>query len=171
MQPQELESVVADVYRKTYELWEASRDRLTSGDHGFKILYAPPRLEPSVLVMEFQPGGDKSNIRDAELRQPSTSNEYLSESWTLAAQLRKRLGAQFLQGAVGTNAIFFRAPNSTQWRKNVEEELRTQLELFCIGENKRLIRAMRPKRILLLGWDALGLMGGSDSESWSRSRR
>lgn len=79
MQPQELESVVADVYRKTYELWEASRDQLASGDHGFKILYAPSRLEPSLFVIGLQPGGDASHIRDAELRQPSIDNEYLSE--------------------------------------------------------------------------------------------
>ena len=33
--------------------------------------------------------------------------------------------------------------------------------MFCVSENKRLIQAMRPKQIVLLGWDAPRLMGGS----------
>ncbi len=156
-----MDTIVHDVYSKTYRLWEATRCRLTKDhDHGFKILYSPPCLEPPVLVIGLQPGGDVSHMRAEELRQPSPSNEYLSGSWTLAAELRKRFGPAYLHGAVGTNAIFFRAPNWKEWQ-GLEQRLRTLLEAFCVGENNRLIRAMRPKQILLLGWDALDLMGGS----------
>lgn len=160
MKREQLDIVVDDVYRKTYELWESVRDRLAKDDHGFKILYTPSRLQPAVLVIGLQPGGDAAHMRDEELRHPSANNEYLSESWPLAAELRKRFGASFLQDAVGINAVYFRAPGWTKWQ-SIHGGLRTQLEAFCVGENKRLIRAMRPKRILLLGWDALNVMGGT----------
>lgn len=101
-----------------------------------------------------------TNMREAELQQPSSNNEYLNESWTLAVELRKRFGRAYLQGAVGTNAIFFRASGWKKWH-GLERRLRSDLETFCVGENKRLIRTMRPKQILILGWDALDLMGGS----------
>jgi uracil-DNA glycosylase len=42
----------------------------------------------------------------------------------------------------------------------VERGLRTQLEMFSLSQNKLLIRAIKPKQILLLGWDTLELMGG-----------
>jgi hypothetical protein len=163
MEHQKLDTVVREIYCTTYRLWETSRGGLKQDhDNGFKILYAPARFEPSVLVIGLQPGGSASNLRDAELRQPSASNEYLSESWTLARELRKRFGPTYLQGAIGTNAIFFRAPSRVIWR-GIERQLRTQLEMFCVGENGRLIQAMQPKQILLLGWDALDLMrGGSE---------
>lgn len=161
MGQQNLDFTISDIYDKTYKVWQSSRKELTKDhDHGFKILYAPPRFEPSVLVMGLQPGGSVSNVRAAELRQPSASNEYLHESWTLAAELRKRFGATYLQGAIGTNVIFFRAPSWKQWC-GIESQLRANLETFCVNENKRLIQAMHPKQLLLLGWDALNLIGGS----------
>lgn len=160
MEKRELDAVVQDIYRKTYDLWEANRRQLAKHDHGFKILYGPPFFEPHVLVLALQPGGNASHVKAAELRQPASSNEYLSEAWPLAAELRKRLGRGYLQNAVGTNAIFFRAPNWGEWQE-IERGLRTRLEEFSLNQNKRLIEAMRPKHLLLLGWDTLDLMGGS----------
>lgn len=163
MKQQELDAVVKDVYSRTYQLWTEKRARLTKNhDHGFKILYSPPRLEPSALVIGLQPAGNVSHMREAELQTPSETNEYLSESWKLAVALRERsrFSAAYLQGVVGTNAIFFRSPNFDVWTK-IESELRVELENFCVNENKRLIQAMLPKQILLLGWDALALMGGT----------
>jgi hypothetical protein len=159
MSIQDLDSVISDVYRSTHRLWQSSRQALTGEhDHGFKILYGPPRCQPAVLVIGLQPGGTAANIRDAELLRPSNENEYLSETWTLATELRKRLGTPYLQEAIGTNAIFFRAPKHCQWLQ-IDQRLRTQLETFCAKANRRLIDAMQPKRLLLLGWEALALMG------------
>ena len=170
MDQKNLDGVVIDIYSKTNRLWQATRDKITKDhDHGFKILYAPAHLKPSVLVIGLQPGGDASNMREAELRQPSASNEYLNESWTLAAELRKRFGTAYLQGAIGTNAVFFRAPSWEKWR-GIEPRLRSHLEAFCVSENKRLIKAMCPRQILLLGWDALDLMGGSGFRELAANR-
>jgi hypothetical protein len=130
MEREQLDIVVDDVYRKTYGLWESVRDRLAKDDHGFKILYTPPRLEPAVLVIGLQPGGDASHMRDEELRRPSVNNEYLSESWPLAAELRKRFGASFLQDAVGINAVYFRAPSWARWQR-VEEHCGRSLRHFA----------------------------------------
>ena len=157
----ELDAVVRDVYSKTYGLWETTRDRIAGdSDHGFKILYGPARFQPAVLIIGLQPGGSGSNMRDAELQQPSASNEYLSESWTLATELRERFGTEYLKGAIGTNAVFFRAPSWREWCC-IDQALRSALTAFCVSQNKRLIEAIRPRQILVLGWDALDLMGGS----------
>ncbi|MGD0143125.1 MAG: hypothetical protein ABSC92_08205 [Rhizomicrobium sp.] len=178
MEKQALDTVVREVYSETRQLWEHARSQLSKDqDHAFKILYSPPVFEPAVLVIGLQPGGDVTHMRHAELERPSETNEYLDESWPLAVQLRKRFGKPFLEGAVGTNAIFFRSPSWADWHK-IEPLLRARLEVFCVGENKRLIRAMRPKQIVLLGWDALHVMGGSgfresvaNAQQDGRSRR
>jgi hypothetical protein len=58
MEQQNLDAIVNDIYSKTNRLWQATRDRLTRDhDHGFKILYAPARFNPSVLVIGLPPGG------------------------------------------------------------------------------------------------------------------
>ena len=158
MESSELDKVVQDVYAKTHQLWKQARSRLRDHDHGFKILYGPPRSEPRVLIVGLQPGGDASRAKDAELRGPSIVNEYLSESWPLAAELRKRFGRAFLQEAVGVNAMFFRAPSWAMWQE-IDRNLRSELEMFSLEQIKQLIQAMKPKQILILGWDTLDLMG------------
>jgi hypothetical protein len=158
---QPLDVVVRSVYSNTNRLWEEVRHHLSKNqDHGFKILYGPPRLEPVTLVIGLQPGGDVTHVQAAELEQAPARNEYLDESWPLALELRKRFSETVLRDVVGTNAVFFRSPSWADWQR-IEQRPRERLEAFCVGENRRLIRAMRPKQILLLGWDALHVMGGS----------
>lgn len=54
MGQQQLDAVVREVYGKTYRLWEAARSRLAKDhDHGFKILYGPPRFEPPVRSLAY----------------------------------------------------------------------------------------------------------------------
>lgn len=97
-------------------------------------------------------------MQNCEVR-PKSMNT-LANSWALATELRKRLGKNFLQEAVGTNIIFFRAPSWTSWQQ-INQTLRSELEMFSLNQLTRLIKVIKPKRVLILGWDTLRLTGAS----------
>jgi hypothetical protein len=157
--PDELQRIVSDIYEETRHLYRSVQGELTRLhiDHGFRILYGPAVLEPHTLMVGFQPGGDAGHIRPQEIEGSAPSNEYLSRSWPLAVKLRRRFGDQFLKTALGTNAIFFRSPSVSAWR-SINEPLREKLEAYCFRQTERIVRAVRPRRILILGWDTVALM-------------
>ena len=153
---------VDDIYEETRNFYSQMAPRLgPKFAHGFRILYGPPYLNPNALVIGFQPGGDRSHSKLEEHRGPSRTNEYLVQSWPLAREMRKRFGHTWLQGVVGTNAVFFRCPSTTLWRQ-IDANVRTSIEAFCRNQAIQLVDRMKPKMVLLLGWDALeGLAAGA----------
>lgn len=152
-----------------HEIYEATRnycdDFFSSIDArhncGFRILYAKVWVGSETFILGLQPGGDASHHRDHEHLEAPVENEYLDAKWPLAVELRKRFGEDFLEKSVGSNVVFMRAPSWKIWEK-IPENVRIQVERFCVEQNKRLIHAIKPKRILLLGWDALEIMGGQN---------
>ena len=61
---------------------------------GFKILYGPPVVEPPILFIGYQPGGEKESMIESE-----------HQGWPEACEY-----VEVLEACVGVNAIFLRAP-------------------------------------------------------------
>jgi hypothetical protein len=151
---------VHDIYEDTQNVYRWAAPFLGEKHaHGFKIMYSPPMARPRALLIGYQPGGDRTHGRPDEEVQPSRLNEYLTENWPLARELRKRFGTSFLESSVGLNAIFFRSPSTKIWRE-VDEALRREIETFCRTRALEIVRRLEPKVVLILGWDALEAVGG-----------
>jgi hypothetical protein len=138
------------------------------GNLGFKILYGPPVYEAPIFFVAQQPGGgSKDCARElasgAHDRWPPVC-EYATESWTLAKQMRSMFGEALLRQCVGLNAIFIRAPSAAEYRKNVDYISRGQIEAFCLPRVLKIVNAVQPRHIVLIGFETLNQFGGGTPE-------
>jgi hypothetical protein len=126
--------------------------------YGYKILYGPPHHRPPVLFMGYQPGGNKPEPYEKD-RWPAVS-EYATENWPLGRKMRGLFDQEFLAECSGLNAIFVRAPSADAYRREFKETLGA-IEKFCMDRVHRLVRAMDPQKIVVIGFAALNLFGSS----------
>jgi hypothetical protein len=94
----------------------------------------------------------------SEDRWPSRS-EYVTEGWTLAKNMRSMFPEELLERCVGINAIFVRSPNVQHHQSHVGAKLRREIEAFCLAEVERMVRALRPKLVVVVGFETLALFG------------
>jgi hypothetical protein len=146
----DLEAVCRDVHAQTQAFHARVASRLGHRDHGFRVLYGPPFPEAPVLFLGFQPGGGKEDMSSDHHAGWPERCEYAHETWLLAKRMRAIWGADFLDRCTGLNLIFFRARNIRAW-KALEANLRNEIECFCRAQVERVVEAIAPKRIVVIG--------------------
>ncbi len=150
------------IYAETARRYARLAPALGSAARGYEILYGPPLDEPPILFVGLQPGGTEiSQHREhgADLggSWPQTC-EYATAPWPMARHMRRMFGPA-LSGCTGTNAIFLRAPDLATWRRTVPVPLRREIAQFCAARVLRMVRAMRPRNIVAIGFDSLAGFG------------
>jgi hypothetical protein len=75
--------------------------------------------------------------------------------------MRKMFGKQFLEQCVGINAIFLRSPTVDDYKRNLDKNVRAQIEAFCLARVVQIVEAIDPKSIVAIGFDTLKLFGAS----------
>jgi hypothetical protein len=132
---------------------------------GYAILFGPPRLRPPILFVGYQPGGPYGPVPDAASPTPwPLTSQYAACSWRLALRLQDIYGKELLARCTGLNAIFVRARSSTHY-KDYPSTARQRIEAFCIPACRRLIEAMQPEKVVVLGLGSLGLLGKAGQAS------
>ena len=139
-------------------------------DIGFEILMGQPFYEPPVLFIGYQPGdGALSPLeaREAGFEKDwvfKGRSQYSTESWLLATKLRGIFGPNnisLLDRSVGLNAIYIRARNVASYRKTVKLADRKMIQDFCREKNDFLIKTIKPKKIVVLGFGTMDVFGSS----------
>jgi hypothetical protein len=162
------------IYVKTKDIYETIPDG--PGKLGFQILYGPPFREAPILFIGYQPGtGLKSPEEEREYGSedgwPSVC-EFATENWVLAKNMRRMFGRELLQQCVGVNAIFVRSPSLEHYRKHVTLELRRRMEKFCLVQVTEMVEALRPKTVVVLGFETLALFAqATDGKQDKRGHR
>jgi hypothetical protein len=134
----------------------------------FKILNGPPKRNAEILFIGYQPGGGKEDAEE-EIAKGTHKGwpekcEYAHERWRLAPKMRHVFGVERLQQCVGTNAIFLRYPNQNCYRRHVPGEKREEIEKFCVEKVSLIVRTIKPKQIVTIGFAALEMFGQSEIE-------
>ena len=124
--------------------------------YGYKILYGPPHHQAPILFIGYQPGGSTPEEGD---KCWSPVCEYASEPWKLAVKMREMLGREFLKQCCGLNGIFVRAPDTATYKREYRDS-RPKIERFCLECVGRLVDAIDPQKIVLIGLATLDLFGG-----------
>lgn len=146
--------VCRDVYQETRAFYDHVASRMREAGLGFRILYGPPIERAPILFIGYQPGG-----RAIDASQGFNSGEHTSwpphcdyavASWPLAKRMQQVWGVATLEKSTGLNAIFFRAPSVRDWHK-LDGALRAELEAFSLGRAENIVRAMEPKRLVIIG--------------------
>ncbi len=163
------------IYDEVAAFYAALAPQLGSAARGYEILYGPPLHAPPVLFVGTQPGGTRVSqhrAHGADLGGAWPEGcEYATAPWPMAAHMRAMFGVALLSRCTGTNAVFLRAPDVVTYRRELEAGLRREVAAFCAARVERMVRAMRPERIVAIGFDSLAAFGPSEPVLWGASGR
>jgi hypothetical protein len=148
-----LEHTALQIYAEAAEFFGQLSPR-----YGYKILYGPPHHQAPILFIGYQPGGDAPEANETDCW-PSVY-QYATENWPLTRVMWKLFDKEFLKQCCGLNGIFVRAPSSDVYRREYREA-RYSIEKFCLERVGRLVNAINPQKIVVIGFAALELFGGS----------
>jgi len=147
---------VFEKWKKDYSFW----------DSGFKVFYSPVRKNPKVMILSYNPGGDKTSFQEDLIHFENGSypgfskNEYVSQDYPMAKRIRSFFESNnnLLETSVTLPVIFFRSKNVEYLKKNFPKELQKDMEKFCLGHIERIIQTVKPSSILILGFETYSLM-------------
>ncbi len=155
-----LEEYCKGMYRRTRAFWDARKGKYPTWKCRFSILYGPPKVGTDIMIVGSNPGFDPNDLYDEEIQSWPSKNEYWTRNWPLAVKLRQIFSAtddrDRLRDSVGTNLLFFKSrslgshKSGLGWANN-PRHIRAEMERFCRREVWNLVRAVRPKLILVLG--------------------
>ena len=144
------EEICRSIYAETATFYECKAPRVAGRDLGYRILYGPPVVRSEYLFLGYQPGGGAASVRIDQLRSWPTQCEYgldkqelRNAGWEnpkLALNMQRVWGAPSLKQSTGLNVIFFRAPNSEEWRRletGLRLSLRTSAQRGLVASSKR----------------------------------
>jgi hypothetical protein len=116
------------------------------------------------MFIGYQPGrglltseGDLD--RKCEDRWPDRC-QYATERWRLAKNMRQMFEVPLLKQCVALNAIFVRSPNIETYR-TISPKLRQEIKEFCLPRVIKIVDALRPGILVVLGLETLALFGKS----------
>lgn len=143
------EDICREVYGATNNYYRQYEETLGEHSLGFRILYGPPIVDAPFLFLGYQPGGRAIDCAEHHETWPETC-DYATKEWPLAKQVRAIWGQEVVAQCTGLNAIFFRAPSIAAWNR-ITKPLRDDLEIFSRNNAERIVRALRPKRLIVIG--------------------
>lgn len=157
----DLEEACRDLYARTRVFFGSCLPRPF---YGYKILNSPPRLNPQIFFIGYQPSGRREDwkrewAKRSHLRWPSNI-EYLTaegKDWRLAPIMQGIFGER-LAHSVGTNAIWLRSPSKSDYKK-LDKSLRQRVEGYSADGVRELMALMKPKIAVSIGFDALRMLG------------
>ena len=167
-----------NLQREVYNEWKTKYSFWKSG---FKVFYSPAKMNPQLMIISYQPGGDASSFEKDKRRFEAGNfsvqkyNSYVERSHHMSKKVRDffSMNANLLGDSVIFPLIFFRASNIRRWKK-LGKETRLQMESLCLNKVKEIIEVLNPHEILVLGietYDKLkGLLGETKNETILRTR-
>jgi hypothetical protein len=142
-----------DVYAKTRGF---SPIAVECRELGFEVLLGPPHESPPIAFIGYQPSQGKLTAEQARAEEyedhwPPVC-EYATKNWPLACVMKKMFGEQLLEKCVGLNAIFVRVRSIPSYTKEVPASTRALIETFCLDQVKRMVNAIDPMRVIIIGF-------------------
>jgi hypothetical protein len=147
--------IAAAIYEETGALYEEIAAHLNGAALGYKVLYGPPMVRPPIFFLGLQVGGVAPDQRGNERETWPPVTEYATAKWRLAQALQEVFGRELLRACTGTNINFFRAPNDKAYREKVAANLRERCEAFSRDRASRLVEAINPYKIVVIGFDVV----------------
>ncbi|NVN37100.1 hypothetical protein [Komagataeibacter swingsii] len=143
------ENICQNIYKETRKYYSEYAGMLGEHALGFRILYGPPIVDAPFLFIGYQPGGRGIDCAEHHDTWPEVS-DYVTQDWPLAKQIRSIWGLDVVERCTGINAIFFRAPSIAAWN-TLPKFLRQKLENFSRQHAEQIVRALRPKCLIIIG--------------------
>jgi hypothetical protein len=113
-----------------------------------------------ILFLGLNPGGGLVDAEQGELIGERKSwpleHEYEKQDYILAKRIRKIWENNKIQNSVALNQLFFRSPGIGAWKQNtLPVDSRKNAEKFCLNNCEKMIRAINPKEVIMIGLSTL----------------
>ena len=151
-----LEKWAEDITKDVFLKWKSDYSFWT---RGFETFYSPVRMNPKIMILSLNPGGDVNDFqKDLDRFQSGDfslpqKHRFVSEEYTMARRMKKFfLGhEEILSESVTLPVLFFRSPNFNIWKKDAGKK-REDMESFCFEKVNEIINGLKPKMLLVLGF-------------------
>ena len=160
MHNQIAEDICQRVYAATNDYYHQCEEALGKYALGFRILYGPPVVDAPFLFLGYQPGGRTIDCATHHETWPEAC-DYATEDWPLAKQVRAIWEQEVVARCTGLNAIFFRSPSIADWNR-IPKTLRIDLEIFSRKNAERIVRALRPECLIVIGLGTFNWLAQSE---------
>lgn len=157
------DSIFSQIYAETRSHYLASSVQLGAAALGFRILYGPPVLHAQYVFLGFQPGGRQDESNEGQHEGWPDQSWYAHSDAILARRLRYVFGIETIDHS-GLNMIFFRAPNIQAW-DGIEKKIRSDLEEFCLERVLRIIEALQPRHLVIIGLGTFERLTGTKGDT------
>lgn len=154
----ELDTWGEDLTKEVYNQWNS---KYSFWKPGFKIFYSPIIKNPTLMILSLNPGGteldfkqeSKTKFGDNDFSLPKR-NEYLTTDYAMARKMRSlfkdHLG--LLEKSVTLPILFFRSENYQYWKKNIQKDIRIEMEEFSYLKIQTILKKLKPKLCLVIGF-------------------
>ena len=164
-----LTKTVFNEWKSKYEFWKP----------GFKVFYSPVSLNPRLMIISYNPGGDETSFAQ-ELARFSKGdfsvpkvNSYVEKPYPMAKRMRDFFEghSNLLRDSVVFPILFFRSESEKYWKRIVDKKTRNDMEVFCYAKVKEIVQTVKPKALLVLGFGTYRLLkkhvlSELDKEQW-----
>ena len=132
---------------------------------GFKIFYTKLRKDPPIMILSLNPGGGKDSFEEDRKRFEKKCFEIKDENFYLENETRPfareiiklfENRKDLLKESVAIPILFFRSKSMKQWKKDFfgsAPEERREMELFCYKRTIKIIKEVKPKALLIIGFN------------------
>jgi len=147
----DVDGFVNNLMKEVEQKWEKFQETLSKG---YAVFYSPVRMNPDLMIIGFNPGGDQKAFDRNRDRNPPPIHEYIKEDYRIANRMRKLFESmnclETLKNSVKLNLIFFRSKDTEEWNK-IDVTIRKELSTFCKDKVKLIIETLRPRIVLAEG--------------------
>ncbi len=139
---------VEKLYQETRKHWEENG----SDKNGFSIFYSPVIMNPNIMIIGYNPGGDEKSFDESKIGIIPKEHEYFSPdgNYPMAKKMRKifedKEMTTKLESSVKFNFIFFRSKDTKKLK------IDASLMKFCKDTTQEIIETLKPKFILTEGF-------------------
>ena len=136
---------VKQLYDETKKSWKENEE---DAKGGFAIFYSPVKINPTIALIGYNPGGDDKDFNEQNISIP-LQHEYFTENYKIATNVKKIFSVanltSELKSSVKFNLIFFRS--------KIAKEIKNK-ELIRFSENKvvDILNKLQPKYIVAEGF-------------------
>ena len=139
-----LDQWAENLTKQVFNEWEKN---YSNWKQGIKLFYGPVRKLPKLMILTYNPGGDKQSFQKDLIRfgegdfNPYHKHEYKYRNYTLAKKMRKLFSSDLdlLEESVALPIMFFRSKDTKMLKKRFQKNKRKEAEMFCLEKVKQII--------------------------------
>ena len=151
-----LDQWAENLTKQVFNEWEKN---YSDWKQGVKLFYGPVKKLPKLMILTYNPGGDKRSFQKDLIRfnegnfNPYHKHEYVDRNYPLARKMRELFSnnLDLLEESVALPIMFFRSKDTKMLKKRFQKNKRKEAEKFCLEKVKQIIDFLHPQKILIIG--------------------